>query len=310
MKTSHTLELEPAVTNTHHHLLCWKSVIGGLLISIMAYMVLAALGAGVAGLTAENLINHEEGGSALATATGLWLGLSAVIALFCGSYFSLRISRFVTTKVGAAHGFVIASVFFILMVWGAGGMLANVARGMGSIAQQDAHGISALSANPVIQDKIYSTLGTTNLKSPPQEVAQGLAARLLAGETDSAKSYYAYQTGLPQAEADAKVNQLKGDLDNAVKITAERTARVIADTGWSLFVTFLVGLIAAVIGGRVGAHANVERPFAAQSTSPVIAPRGFAMATENGSVLPYFVGWLFGVPVSILFLIALLRTVF
>ena len=32
--------------------------------------------------------------------------------------------------------------------------------------------------------------------------------------------------------------------------------------------------------------------------------------SEEGSVVPYLLGWLLGVPVSILFMIALLRTVF
>lgn len=32
--------------------------------------------------------------------------------------------------------------------------------------------------------------------------------------------------------------------------------------------------------------------------------------SENGSVVPYIFGWLLGVPVSILFMIAILRTVF
>lgn len=33
------------------------------------------------------------------------------------------------------------------------------------------------------------------------------------------------------------------------------------------------------------------------------------MNNEGGSVLPYFIGWLFGVPVSILLLIAIVRSI-
>src|SRR5471030_2032055 len=115
MKKTHAnaSELEP-VDYTHHNLICWKSVISGVLISIMAFMILTALGAGIGGMTASNLISNEEGGSGLATGAGLWLGLSAVVSLFLGSFFSQRVSKYVTHKVGAAHGIVIASIFFIL----------------------------------------------------------------------------------------------------------------------------------------------------------------------------------------------------
>ena len=34
------------------------------------------------------------------------------------------------------------------------------------------------------------------------------------------------------------------------------------------------------------------------------------LKSEKGSVAPYILGWLLGVPVSILFMIAILRTVF
>ncbi len=263
--TSQSPQMEPM--NTHHHrLLCWKSVFAGVLISIMSYMILTSLGAGIGGLTASSLINNDEGGAGLATGAGLWLGLSAVISLFLGSYFSLRISNFVTNKVGAAHGFVIASVFFILLMWAAGTGLGNLSRGIGRMAGAMGQATSNLAMNPSVQDTVHKALGNGQLKSDPTDVAQGLAVRLLQGDTESAKTYYAYQTGMTDAEADAKFNQMKADFDQKVKVAAEKTASAVADAGWSLFVTFLVGLLSAVIGGRVGAQANNERPMMVKET--------------------------------------------
>lgn|GEM_PF-672698 len=256
--------MEPAATS-RHHLLCWKSVFAGVLISFMSYMILSALGAGIGGLTAESMIRHERGGMALATTAGLWMGLSAVTSLFLGSYFALRISKFVTYKVGAAHGFVISSVFFVLVMMGASSVIGSLSMGIGQIVSSVAQGTSTAASAPIVQDAFNKALSNTTLKSSPQEVATGLGARLLEGDVLSAKAYYAYQSGLPQAEVDARINQLQADFEQASKAAAESAARGVADAGWALFALFLVGLIAAVMGGRIGAHSNFTRPFATQA---------------------------------------------
>jgi hypothetical protein len=246
----------------HHHLICWKSVSAGVLISIMSYLILTSLGAGIAGLTASHVINNEEGGSALATGAGLWLGLTATISLFMGSYFALRISNFKTNRIGAAHGFVVASIFFILLMWGATSTIGSLTTGIGKMASSLSVGAASLANSPVVEDTIQKSFVGSNLKSDPKTVAQGIALRLLQGDTESAKNYYAYQTDRTPAEAEAKFTQMKSDFDQKVKSVLESAANATADAGWSLFVTFLVGLISAVIGGRVGAHANLDRPMA------------------------------------------------
>ena len=264
-KGTQSPQLEP-LNHSHHSLVCWKSVVGGVLISVMTYMILTALGAGIGGLTASSLINNDEGGAGLATGAGLWLGISAVVALFLGSYFSLRISNFVTNKVGAAHGFVIASIFFIMLMWAAGSGIGNLSKGIGRMAGAMGQATSNLASNSAVQDTVHKALGNGQLKSDPAEVAQTLAVRLLQGDTESAKSYYAYQTGMTNAEADAKFAQMKAEFDQKVKVVAEKAANAVADAGWSLFVTFVVGLISAVIGGRIGAQANNKRPMMVRET--------------------------------------------
>ena len=307
-KATATYDQEAMAANHHHHLICWKSIIGGVLITLMGFMILTALGAAVAGFTAESLINHEENGSTLLSGAGLWLGLSAVISLFCGGYFTLRVSRFMTNRIGAAHGFIVASIFFILLMIGAGNLLGGAASGVGKLAQGAGNSAADLSSTPFVQDTINKSFGTSKFKSEPKVVAQELSVRLLQGDVESAKSYYAYQTDLPQAEVDQKVVQLKNDFDAAMKRAGEKTAHAVGDTGLCLFIVFLAGLIAAVMGGRTGAHQNITRPFAKRETE---TSSGFVgLQSQRGSVAPYIFGWLLGVPVSILFLIAMLRTIF
>lgn len=298
---------EPNIMQVHDHLICWKSSFGGLLIALMTFVTLTALGAGVAAFTAEGLVNQGSGGSALATGTGLYMGLSIVIALFCGGYFALRISGFVTSKVGMAHGFVVASAFFLLMLFGIGNMIGGLASGFGNLARVVGGSSADLINNSGVQDTVYQAIGTSELRSSPAEVAQGLTVRLLQGDEESAKNYLAYQTGQTPIEMEAKIFEIKTRFDAAVKTAAQKTANAIGDTGISFFVLFLVGLFGAGIGGYYGAYSNVERPFAQKMKEPVTVSH---LRTQHGSVVPYLFGWLLGVPISILLLIAMFRAVF
>ena len=235
----------------HHHshrLIDWKSSLGGLLVTFMAYLLLTALGAGIGGMTASHLINHDESGNGFGTATGLWLGLTAVASLFLGSYFAVRVSRYQTTRAGAANGFLIASMFFILLIWGAG------------------HSVSILGGE---MGRMGGTIYSDGTVVPGQTV-----------------------------------------------VTAQ-DANAVADAGWSLFATFVVGLIGAALGGRTAAHANVQRPIhravgvSGGSSGNTNTGMGFnpnsPAANVKGSAAPYVLGWFMGVPASVLFLIFVLR---
>jgi hypothetical protein len=297
---------------SYNNLICWRSVFAGILISIMAYMLLATLGAGVLGSVAQSTIETQQHGSALATASGLWLGLSAVISLFIGSYFSVRISKTLSNKIGAAYGLIVASAFFIVLMILAGTAVGSLSRGFERLVDGLGKETANVSANPRVQDTINQALGSNNLKSDLKTVTEALAVRLLQGDFESAKSYFAYQTGLTDQEVKAKMTQLKVNYDLAVKDVEEKIAIAVTDTGWSLFVTFFVGLLAALIGGRTGANANIEKPLTVEETNstPTFKANMANLASERGSALPYIFAWFLGVPTSILFLVFMLKAIF
>jgi hypothetical protein len=245
----------------HHKLLCWRSIISGVLISALVYLILAALGAGIVGSTAETLIRNEEPGWGLATGAGLWLGLSVVISLFIGSYFCVRTSKFVTRKIGVTHGMVVTSLFFIVLMWGAGNIVGGISKGLGKAVASAGSSAKELIKNSSVQDTVHKALGASTLKSDPKEVSQELAMRLAEGNIQSAKDYFAYQTGLSPAEVDTKVTELKTEFDQAAKLAGEKLATAVAEAGWSLFAILMVGLLGAVAGGLTAAIVNGERPI-------------------------------------------------
>lgn len=293
----------------HSHLLCWKSIFAGLLIAIMSYMILSSLGVAVLGLATQSAIENEQGAGILASGAGLWMGLSAVVALFLGSYFTVRISKSVTNKIGAAHGFVVASAFFIIMTVIASSAVGALSMGFGHLVSGLGQGAASIGENSRVQDTINQALGTTTLKSDPKVVSEGIAVRLLQGDTESAKAYYAYQSGLSEAEVSAKIEQLKANFDRIAKDVGDKTAGVIAATGLSLFVLFTLGAISGMLGGKTAAHSNVGTPL--ESKELYTTTNHTAMfANQRGSVAPYIFGWLLGVPATILFLIFALRAIF
>jgi hypothetical protein len=261
MKTSNVLTTEK-LNSTRETLLCWKSVLGGVFISILGYMILTFLGTGIGGSVASTAISSGDFGSGIGTGAALWIGISAAISLYLGSYFAVRTSRFVTNRIGAAHGFVVSALFFILMIWGAGNVLGSLTIGFGEMIGSFGRGVARVSANPAVQDTIERALNSSKtLRDNPDVVIQGLATRLLQGDAESTKSYFAYETGLSPSEVDTTVASLKNDFDQTVKNLGEKAANTVADTGWSLFGILVVGTLAAMLGARLGAHANGERPL-------------------------------------------------
>ncbi|MGH7065135.1 MAG: hypothetical protein ACREET_13750 [Stellaceae bacterium] len=83
-----------------------------------------------------------------------------------------------------------------------------------------------------------------------------VAAALLAGRTDNAKSLLAATTGMPQAQVDqtladvsAQVDKYKADLRAAADAAAHYTAMAM----WIAFLTSVIALVAAGVGGWMGA---------------------------------------------------------
>lgn len=255
--------LEPT-HGTHSHLLCWKSLFAGLLITVMGHMILSSLGTAVLGLTAKSAIENETGGVALLTGYGLWMGFSAIVSLFLGSYFAVRISKNVTNKVGAAHGFVLSSAFFIILTIVATSALGTLAMGFGHLVSGIGQGAASIGSNTRVQDTINQAFGTTTFKADPKVVAEGLTTRLLQGDVASARAYYAYQTGMSEAQVAANVDALNARFEATVKEVGDKAATATAATGFTLFVLYVVGVVAAMFGGRVAAHANVSRPLAVE----------------------------------------------
>jgi hypothetical protein len=84
----------------------------------------------------------------------------------------------------------------------------------------------------------------------------GVATALMKGNTDNAKALLAANTSMSQAEVDQTLQSLQADVDKYkadVQAAADAAARYTAAAMWVIFLSSLIALVAAAVGGWMGA---------------------------------------------------------
>jgi hypothetical protein len=256
--------------SSHYSLISWKSILAGLFVTLITYVALSALGAGLGGATASSVIRSGGGADNLATGAAVWIGVSTLLALAAGSYFAARTSTFITSRIGAAQGLIIASIFFSFMIYGVGKTLGFAGKGLGNMASTVTSGAGDLASDPMVQNTVQQALGDANLKSDIKTVVQNLGTFLIRGDRDSARNYLSYETGLPPEEIEARFEKLQQEFSANLKTAGVRTAKAVSNAGWALFITLLIGIGASVGGGALGSVINLRRPLTDEKEFPHI----------------------------------------
>ena len=105
------------LANTQWHpFVSWRSIVAGLLVTLFTFATLMFLGMAVGGVALQGIVDQGSSARGFPIGAGIWLLLSTLLSLFAGSYFSGRVSSFLTSRSGAAQGLVIASLFFVLFL--------------------------------------------------------------------------------------------------------------------------------------------------------------------------------------------------
>lgn len=256
--------MEIETLNTHA-LISWRAIVAGLLIAMFTMTGLIGLGLAFGGISMDEDTSAKSAGMF----TGIWFMASALVSLFIGSYFAARISKFRTGRVGSAQGIVIASLFLGFFLYQSISALGALGSGAGAMLGKSsgiiASGVQKAAENPAITGAISNmtedALGGLNLKSSPSQVAQGLGTRVLRGDAEGAKNYLAFQAGITPAEANTRIEQLKGKTDQVLADAKEATATALKSTGWSLFLLVVLGALSSVGGGALGSVANFRKPL-------------------------------------------------
>lgn len=256
-------------TTNMHALISWRSVVAGLLVAMFTMIGLVGLGLAFGGIGLDEDTSARSAG----IFTGVWFMTATLISLFVGSYFAARVSKFKTGRIGSAQGLVIASLFLGFFLFETVSMIglvgSSAGRFIGRTGNIFAQGMERANQNPMISNTIGNlsedAVADLNLRSDPQTVAEGIGSRLLNGDTEGAKNYLARQAGMTPTEADARIAQMKAQVDKYLADAKEATATGLRSAGWSLFLLVALGAFASVAGGALGSVINFRKPLVVQN---------------------------------------------
>jgi len=254
-------------------LLSWRSIIAGLVISLLFYGIMMSLGLGIGGQSLSGVIQHARGGQGLSVGAGFWLVLSNIVAVFVGAYFASRITHFFSKDRGGAQGLVVAGAFFALMVLQAGMAIGAVGSGVGSAMSSMGGAVSDVAGQPGMDKFLDQTFKNLNLKSDPKTVAAGLSSHLVRGDQDGAYKYLAQQAGISEQEAKSRIDAVANDIQASAKDAGVKAAKVASGIGWTVFTILLLGSLAGYFGGYSGAGRNVRKPLLEEEKDGQETPR-------------------------------------
>lgn len=246
----------------------WGAVFAGLFVAMIVYSALLVLGMAVG---SESLSQAAQSGTAaqnLGVGATAWAIFSVIVSLFVGGFAGAQVAGRIPARVGRVQGLVISSVFFAVLFAQAGLVVGALGSGIGSTAKALGQGVfNSDMMSSVGQQVITQGLDDLNLKSPPETVARGVAERLMRGDSQGALNYITDQAGVSRGEAEAKINQLKDQFQQAVADAANKAGIAIKLAAWTIFASLILGSLFAVLGGQVAVRRNWKEAITSTKSS-------------------------------------------
>ena len=241
----------------------WGGVFGGVLVAIGLLILLTALGVAV-GITAADPGQTDAG--TLGTATGIWAGVSLLVALFIGGLVSTKTGAISDRTTGFFEGALVWVVSILLMMYlastGASMIMGGATRLLGGAAQAATGAMQSTDVSGSV-DQIVQRLKdpktaqqiarTTGMEQAQvQQTLSRTAERVQANRDDPKKAAAEAKQGMAQLMQNAKSSGALEQKAEEVKPAASRGA-------WIAFGGLLLSLAAAVIGAMVGRRKETVR---------------------------------------------------
>jgi hypothetical protein len=267
----------------------WGAVLAGVIIILAVQLLLSMLGIGIGASTIDPTADVPSG-SSLGIGAGLWWAISALIAVFVGSYVAGRLAGSPDRTDGMLHGLVTWGLSTLVVFWMLTTTLSSLIGGafnvVGSALQTAAQGAvagttagaatqAAEPGDPVarIERQIEQLLARVapQAEQTTQQIGQAISddrvretvLRVITAGPEAATSQdrqtavdaLVQYGGMSRPEAEQQLAQWEAAYANA-KEEARRTAEASADAVaqgalWSFF-AFALGAVVAVLGGLVG----------------------------------------------------------
>ena len=273
----------------------WGAVVAGTLLALALQFMLGLLGLGIGLSTVDATTSGgTPSASAFASASGLWTIAVVLIGLFFGAYTAGRLAGSPTRTDGALHGIVTWAtstlVVLYLLTSGASAVVGGAFGALGGSIQSLASAASSLTPQSVdvlpeplkseaqqllqkganqaqqtageVQDQAQQAAdqakqatGKQDLSAAISTIVAGLGENATPDERNAATQVIAQQAGIPQQEAEQRLQQFQQKYDAAMqkaRKAADDAAQTVSTASFAAFVAMLLGLIVGGIGGLVG----------------------------------------------------------
>lgn len=252
----------------HRHFVCLRSTLAGFILAVMVFAGLIALALAFGGIGLSD-------GATMRNASifaGASVIASCMIAIFAGSYFSVRLTGQQVDVIGSAQGLMVGSLmvgFVLTLMVGAMGFIGKSVAGATGAAMVSANMNVDAGRNQAVRDMIEESLGGAMLKTDAATVVRGISLRLMRGDDESAANYLAMQSNLAPSEAQTRIAVLKQRADELMTKAREASATALKAGGWSVFLLITLSAIASVLGGLLGSQFNLRRTMDIEVPSTV-----------------------------------------
>jgi MFS family permease len=159
----------------------WGSVIAGVILSLITYLILSVLGAAI-GTSTLSPMPHLNSPQGFGLATGAYLIVMTAIAVFVGSYFAGRLAP----ALGWLHGLLAWAVMILVIGYGATSLLGSAVSAAGSVASTGAM------TGPLTHRVQGAIASATAVASSPQAEADAREAAHTAARGIARASWFSF----------------------------------------------------------------------------------------------------------------------
>lgn len=273
----------------------WSSVFAGWLVAV-GFAFLMYIGGLAIGFSSLDPHNMEAVAKGIGIGTCLWLVLTWIVALFLGGIFASWSDGRDDPTMGTVQGVTVwglsiaASALFLAMGMGgalrSGAVLLNSATGMQSgtsMAGERGHHMGNNDTVSLLQAQVVQGVRSQGQLQPAAassvqgaevdgrgssawvgpRTAHAVTMALLAAHPDTAKALLSGNSGLSPTAAQDVVQGLAPQVERArseLKVAADTAAHYSAAAMWILLAAVLLSLLAAALGGWLGAS-HVHRVY-------------------------------------------------
>ncbi|HZA28952.1 MAG TPA: hypothetical protein VE735_05050 [Gammaproteobacteria bacterium] len=272
----------------------WGAIFAGVVFVLAISWLLYLLGVAL-GLTVVGPAEVPEAGEELGWGAAIWMLVTSLIAFFLGGLFTARVAGIIDKTEGMLHGLAVWGLSTLLaLLLGVAGVSTllqtgqSLVKGGAALGTMAAGAIGAAGVDINIPSSVIAGLqarlkaeasqalaraaqdaggkvseerARRTLDQLDRETTTGIVVQLVRGNPESAKAILAANTTLTKAEVEQLIEGLSQEVSRdkqVLQAQAKKTADYSAAVLWAVFISSSVGLIMAIIGGRLGAQAGIR----------------------------------------------------